>query len=133
MFVGTGAITPVFPIAAVVGISAFSFDFFNEGGPDNLLPGRPTTQTASFTPPGGTGEPPGGGGQGGVGAFVCLNAFQGSFVTGGVHLTEQPLGEFEVSVEFSSSTSLSWTIRLTDSNSDDPVKVSVRGLIVFFR
>jgi hypothetical protein len=118
----TGAIGPVISIAAVVGVSAFSFNFFNEGGTDNLLPGRPTNQTASFTPPRG------------AGAFVCLSTVIGAFVTnGGANLTERPLGEFEVSVGFSGPTSLSCTIRLTDSNSDDPVKVIVRGLIVFFR
>jgi len=39
----------------------------------------------------------------------------------------------KVSDGFAGPTTLSCTIRLTDSNSDDPVKVSVRGLIVFFR
>jgi hypothetical protein len=48
---GTEAIGPILLISAVVGVSGFSFDFFNEGGTNNLLPGRPTTQTASFTPP----------------------------------------------------------------------------------
>jgi hypothetical protein len=119
---GTGAVGPIIPIAAVVGVSGFSFNFFNEGGTNNLLPGRPTSQTASFRPPAG------------AGAFVSLNAFLGAFVTnGGANLTERPLGEFEVSVGFAGPTTLSCTIRLTDSNSDDPVKVSVRGLIVFFR
>ena len=118
----TGAVRPVLPISAVVGVSGFTFDFFNEGGPNNLLPGRPTNQTASFTPPAG------------AGAFVCLSTILGAFVTnGGANLTERPLGEFEVSVGFAGPTTLSCTIRLTDSNSDDPVKVSVRGLIVFFR
>jgi hypothetical protein len=119
---GTGAVGPVIPITAVVGVSGFAFDFFNEGGPNNLKPGRPTTQTASFTPPAG------------AGAFVCLTSFLSAFVTnGGANLTERPLGEVEVGVGFAGPTTLSCTIRLTDSNSDDPVKVSVRGLIVFFR
>jgi len=84
---GAGAVGPVLPISAVVGVSGFSFDFFNEGGPNNLKPGRPTTQTASFTPPRG------------AGAFVCLSTVLGAFVTnGGANLTERPLGEFEVSV-----------------------------------
>jgi hypothetical protein len=119
---GTGGVGSILPITAVVGVSGFAFDFFNEGGPNNLLPGRPTTQTASFTPPAG------------AGAFVCLSSLVNAFVTdGGVNLTERPLGEFEVIVGFADRTTLSCTIRLTDSNSDDPVKVRVRGLIVFFR
>jgi hypothetical protein len=36
-------------------------------------------------------------------------------------------------VFFSGPGQISCTIRLTDSNADDPVKVQVRGLIVFFR
>ena len=78
---GTGAVGSVLPIAAIVGVSEFAFDFFNEGGTNNLLPGRPTTQTASFQPPAG------------AGAFVCLRTFLGAFVTnGGANLTERPLG-----------------------------------------
>jgi hypothetical protein len=119
---GTGAVGSVLPITAIVGVSSFAFDFFNEGGPNNLKPGRPTTRTASFTPPAG------------AGAFVSLTTFLHAFVTnGGANLTERPLGEFEVSVGFAGPTTLSCTIMLSDSNSDDPVKVSVRGLIVFFR
>jgi hypothetical protein len=37
---GTEAIGPILLISAVVGVSGFSFDFFNEGGTNNLLPGR---------------------------------------------------------------------------------------------
>ena len=43
---GTGGVGSVLPITAIVGVSGFAFDFFNEGGTNNLLPGRPTTQTA---------------------------------------------------------------------------------------
>jgi hypothetical protein len=119
---GTGVVTSVLPINAIVGVSWFLFDFFNEGGPNNPKPGRPTTQTTSFTRPAG------------VGAFVCLSGFSYAFVTdGGAHLTERPLGKFDVFVGFPGPGTLSCTIRLTDSNSDDPVKVSVQGFIVFFR
>ncbi|MBV9655439.1 MAG: hypothetical protein JOZ42_12845 [Acetobacteraceae bacterium] len=41
----SGAVGPVTPISAIVGVSEFSFSFFNGGGTDNLKPGRPTTQT----------------------------------------------------------------------------------------
>jgi hypothetical protein len=96
---GIGGVGPILPITAVVGVSGFSLDFFNEGGSDNLLPGRPTTQTASFTPPRG------------AGAFVCLSTILGAFVTnGGANLTERPLGEFEVSVGFAGPTTLSCAI-----------------------
>jgi hypothetical protein len=118
----TGGVQPPIIVNAIVGFSPFAFDFFNEGGRNNLLPGRPTTQTASFQGPSG------------AGAFVVLRSFLGAFVTdGGVNLTERPLGEFDVSVGFANNTTLSCTIRLSDSNGDDPIKVSVRGFIVFFR
>ena len=52
---------------------------------------------------------------------------------GGVKVKDTSFGDFEVDVFFSGPGALSCTIRLTDSNSDDPVKVQVRGLIVFFR
>jgi hypothetical protein len=113
---------PVIPVAAITGLSEFTFNFFNEGGTNNLKPGRPTTQTVSFAAPGG------------AGGFVCLRTIIGAFVTdGGTHLTERPLGEIMVTVFFSGPGKLSCTIELSDSNSDDPVKVIVQGLIVFFR
>jgi len=118
----TGGVGPVTPISAVIGLSEFTFNFFNEGGPNNLKPGRPTTQTVSYTAPGGA---PG---------FVCLRTVLGAFVTdGGRNLTERPLGEFQVSVFFSGPGRLSCKVQLSDSNSDDPVKITVQGLIVFFR
>jgi hypothetical protein len=117
----TGAVGPLLPIRSIIGVSEFAFNFFNEGGTNNLKPGRPTTQTASYN-------------AGGAPGFIVLRSFLGEFVTdGGAHLTERPLGEFEVDVFFSGPGQISCTIRLTDSNADDPVKVQVRGLIVFFR
>jgi hypothetical protein len=119
---GTGGVGPVTPIVSIIGLSEFQFDFFNEGGPNNLKPGRPTTQTVSYTAPGGA---PG---------FVCLRSIVGAFVTdGGANLTERPLGEFAVNVFFAGPDRLSCSIILSDSNGDDPVRVIVRGLIVFFR
>jgi hypothetical protein len=118
----SGGVRPAIPISAIIGVSDFTFNFFNEGGTNNLKPGRPTTQTLSYTAPGGA---PG---------FVCLRGIIGAFVTdGGTRLTERPLGEFMVTVFFSGPGKLSCTIELSDSNSDDPVKVIVQGLIVFFR
>jgi hypothetical protein len=116
----TGVVFPSLPITAITGVSEFVFTFFNEGGRNNLKPGRAVTQLA-FYPPG----PPG---------FICLRSFSGAFVTdGGVDLTERPLGKFEVDVRFSAPGVIACTIRLSDSNGDDPVKVTVRGLLVFFR
>jgi hypothetical protein len=116
-------VDPVSPVNAILGVSNFAFDFFNEGGTNNLKPGRPTTRTASLHPPAGT-----------TNGFICLRSFTGAFVTnGGANLTERPLGEFQVDVGFAANNMLSCTVTLSDSNSDDPVKVSVRGAIVYFR
>src|SRR5512135_1087634 len=72
----TGSVDPVTPVNAILGISNFVFDFFNEGGTNNLKPGRPTTQTASLSPPAGT-----------TYGFICLRKIAGQFVTdGGTHL-----------------------------------------------
>jgi hypothetical protein len=112
----------VIPLSALVGMSEFSFNFYNQGGTDNLLPGRATTQVLSYNAPEG------------AGAFVCMNAVSGAFVTGdGTELTERPLGQFLVNVFFSGSNQISCTIMLSDSNGDDPVAVYVNGLIVFVR
>jgi hypothetical protein len=42
----SGVVGPLIPIRAIIGVSEFAFDFFNEGGTNNLKPGRPTSQTA---------------------------------------------------------------------------------------
>jgi hypothetical protein len=36
-------------ITAVVGVSEFAFDFFNEGGTNNLLPGRSVRGPTLYT------------------------------------------------------------------------------------
>jgi hypothetical protein len=118
----TGSVGPTLNVNAIVGFAQYSFSFNNQGGTDNLLPGRPTTQTAAFTPPSG------------AGAAVFMRSFSGAFVTdGGAHLTERPLGEFEANVFFSGSNRLSCTVMLSDSNGDDPVQVTVSGLLIYFR
>jgi hypothetical protein len=116
----SSSISPMIHATKILGFSTFFFNFFNEGGTNNLLPGRPTTQQLSFDNPTE------------ASVFACLSMFNGSFVTdGGVHLTERPLGEFEVGLSFPNLTTLSCRIRLTDSNSDDPVTIQVAGILVF--
>jgi len=115
----TGSVGNFIPISAITGVREFGFDFFNEGGPNNLKPGRPTTQTASYPPAPG---------------FIVLRSVLSQFVTdGGTHLSGRPLGAIMVDVFFSGPGALSCTIALSDQTGDQPVKVSVRGLIVFFR
>lgn len=119
----TGGVGGVIPVNAIIGISTFSFDFFNEGGTNNLLPGRSTTQTASLQPPAGTAN-----------GFICLNSISGAFVTNGqADLTERPLGQFLVAVTFGANNTPNCTIKLSDSNGDDPIVVQVAGTIIYFR
>ena len=106
---------------SIVNIVGFFFDFFEPGGPDHLLPGRPLEQTTTIIRPTG------------AGFMVCLNLINGAFVTnGGGVLTERPLGQFLVNAGFRDPNTLVCRVRLTDSNSDDPIRIQVRGAVLFF-
>ena len=119
----TGGVDPLIKVNAILGISRFRFEFFNEGGRNNLLPGRPTTQTKSLPVPPGTTH-----------GVICLQSISGAFVTnGGVNLTERPLGQFAVFLFFGENNTINCEVRLTDSNSDDPVDVFVEGTVMYFR
>jgi hypothetical protein len=108
-------------INSIIGLSPFSFTFFNKGGPGNLIPGRPTTLSTTYTRPAG------------AGVSVILQTFSGAFVTdGGAHLTERPLGQFMVTFAVSGSNTLSCTVILSDSNGDDPVQIFANGALLFF-
>lgn len=117
-----GVVGPVIPIGAIVGVSDFRFHFFNEGGPNNPKPGRVSTATASFTPP-----------DGAASAFVSIHTIIAAYVKdGGVKLTERPLGQIALNL-IPLQNQLFCAIQLSDKNGDDPVRVQVRGSIVFFR
>lgn len=106
---------------SIVKIDGFFFDFFEPGGPDHLLPGRPLEQTATIVRPSG------------AGFMVCLNLINGAFVTnGGANLTQRPLGQFNVSAGFRDPNTLVCRVRLTDENMDDPIRIQVRGAVLFF-
>ena len=65
--------------------------------------------------------------------FVALNSFSGRFVKETGELVDRPLAAFEVSVWIKEPGTLACAVRLSDKNSDDPVEVNVRGVIVFFQ
>jgi hypothetical protein len=68
----------------------------------------------------------------GAGFFTGINGIDGAFTTSDfTHLTERPLGEFSAFVGLRGN-NLVCTVRLTDSNSDDPIQIVVRGFIAFF-
>jgi len=117
----SGSVAPWTGVSGLAGFATFSFFFFNGGGTGNLAPGRPTTQTAPFTSPPGSG------------ALITVNSISGAFVTdGGVHLTERPLGQFMCGVYFADSSTLACEIMLSDSNGDDPIQVYVNGILLFY-
>src|SRR5262245_48411812 len=69
----SGVVGPLITIRSIIGVSEFAFNFFNQGGTNNLKPGRPTSQTASYN-------------AGGAPGFIVLRSFNGIFVTdGGTH------------------------------------------------
>lgn len=119
----TGSIDDWTGVNGLVGYSFFSFSFFNQGGTNNLSPGRPTKQTLSFMSPPNSGGP-----------LICVSAVSRQFVTGngGANLTERPLGQFLWQVWVPDSGSLACEIRLSDDNGDDPIKVDVEGTLLFF-
>ncbi|MBI3833526.1 MAG: S53 family peptidase [Planctomycetes bacterium] len=68
----------------------------------------------------------------GAGFFTCVPYFTGAFTTPDfAHLTERPLGQFMVAVGLRGN-NLVCTVRLTDSNSDDPIFIGVTAIVVFF-
>ena len=113
---------PFIPVTSIVGFVSVFFDFFNQGGPNNLVPGRQTTQTVTVPNPGG--DP----------FFVFLRGISAAFVTdGGNNLTQRPLGKIEAFLTVPGVNTVACTIMLSDENSDDPIRVQVSGWAVMFR
>lgn len=108
-------------MASILGGEAFFFDFFEQGGTNNLLPGRPLEQTKVINRPRGSGF------------LVSLFQITGAFVTdGGNLLTQRPFGMFHVRVGVRDPNILVCRVRLTDENSDDPIRIQVGGAVLFF-
>ena len=106
---------------SIIDIVGFLFDFFEPGGTNNLLPGRPLEQTRRIQRPRGSG------------AAVWLTTISGAFVTGGGRtLTDRPLGQFRVKVGLREPDILVCQVRLTDENMDDAIRIQVRGAVLFF-
>jgi kumamolisin len=68
----------------------------------------------------------------GAGWFTCIPHVMGAFTSSDFQtLTERPLGQFFVNVGMRGN-NLVCTVRLTDSNSDDPIYIEVSGTVVFY-
>lgn len=111
-----GAATQV-NVSSVISFVGADFTFQENSN----TPGRTLEQTRTVT------RPPG------SGFFVGLNVINGAFTTSDFqHLTERPLGQFFVIVGMRGDNTLVCQVRLTDSNSDDPVFIRVRAFVIFF-
>jgi hypothetical protein len=111
-----GAALQVAELTSIVSVASHVFSF-NE---NSNTPGRFLEQSVVVN------VPPG------AGFFVSMASFAGAFTTGNFQfLTERPLGQFFVSL-FLRGNNFVCQVRLTDSNSDDPISINVTGVIVFF-
>jgi hypothetical protein len=110
------------PGMTVLGFQSVAFSFFEPGGRDHLLPGRPLEQTQGLRRPQGAE---------GAGGFILLRGFDARFVTdGGQNLTDRPFGKLRIILGFRDG-GIMCRVELTDENLDDPIKIDVFGLVVF--
>lgn len=108
------------PLAAVIGTVGHRFEFVEPGGTDHLKPGRPLSQSIPVNLPAN------------AGFFVMINGFNHAFVRGDT-LTERPLGQIMAVAGINAAQrTLNCNVRLTDSNSDDPVHIIIDVVAVFF-
>lgn len=104
-------------ISSIVGVAARTFTFRENSN----TPGRTLEQSVIVNVPSG------------AGFFTSIAQINGAFTTSDFRfLTERPLGQFIVSI-FLRGNNFVCQVRLTDSNSDDPIFISVTGIIVFFQ
>jgi hypothetical protein len=102
-------------ISAVVGFQSHLFTFRENAN----TPGRTLEQTVGVTIPAGAGW------------FVVPSFFTGAFTNGDFsRLTERPLGQFFVQLFVRNNNTLVCRVRLTDSNSDDPIFIQVQAGLV---
>jgi hypothetical protein len=106
--------------AGVRGFQGVFFDFIEPGGPGHLLPGRPLVQQkpVDLHP--------------GDSVVFALMGINGAFVTGN-QLRERALGQFMATLSFASPNLMVCSVRLTDINSDDPIRIQVNALALFFQ
>jgi hypothetical protein len=68
-----------------------------------------------------------------AGFFTTIFSINAAFTTPDFRfLTERPLGQYLASVGLRGDNFVC-TVRLTDSNQDDPIFISVSGIVVFFQ
>jgi len=112
-------------MAEIVGTKSFLFGFTHFGGPNNLLPGRPESQSVTMGKPKGST------------AFAAIEGFNCAFINGNFgepfdELRDQPLGQFRANLSVSGDT-LTCAMRLTSETIDNPCIVHVRANVLFFK
>ncbi|MBD2598013.1 hypothetical protein H6G74_27355 [Nostoc spongiaeforme FACHB-130] len=104
-------------VTSIVSTASYTFDFRENSN----TPGRWLEKSVVVNVPSGTGF------------FTSIPYLMGAFTTSNFqNLTERPLGQFSVAIGLRGN-NLVCSVRLTDSNSDDPIFIRVIGIIVFYR
>lgn len=104
-------------ITSVVRVASHTFTFKE----NRNTPGRLLEQSVVVNVPSGAGY------------FVCTPYTTGAFTTPNFNsLTERPLGQFYVNAGLRGN-NLVCSVRLTDSNADDPIFIQVTAIVVFYR
>jgi hypothetical protein len=104
-------------LSSIVSLAVRTFTFRENSGP----PGRILEQSVAITRPAG------------AGFFTTMPTINAAFTSSDFRvLTERPLGQFIASLGLRGDNFVC-TVRLTDSNQDDPIFISVTGIVVFFQ
>jgi hypothetical protein len=103
-------------VSTILSVVPRTFTFRESSG----TPGRILEQSVPIT------RPPG------AGFFTMIPALNAAFTTPDFFLTERPLGQFMASV-FLRGDNFVCRVRLTDSNQDDPIFISVSAIVIFFQ
>ena len=103
-------------VNAIVSVASHTFTFKENSN----TPGRTLEQSVVVNVPTGAGY------------FTCIPYFTGAFTSSDfTHLTERPLGQFMIAAGLRGN-NLVCTVRLTDSNSDDPIFIESTVTVVFY-
>lgn len=114
---------PFIKAYAMEGVMEFAFNFSMKSldESNSQTPGMRRIKTLPYSSP-----------FDGTPHFVAISSFSGKFVKDTGELVDRPLGAFEVGVWIEEPGMLACAVRLSDKNSDDPVEITVRGVLVFF-
>jgi hypothetical protein len=109
----------------IVGTKSFLFGYTHFGGTNNLLPGRPESQSVTM------GKPKG------ASVFAAISGLNFAFINGNEgspsnQLRDQNLGQLRATLSVSGDT-LTCDMRLTAESEDNPCSVHVRANVLFFK